>query len=169
MWKTLKKTTLIQKNPRKRTAPNNYRPITCLLMMWKILRAQIREKIHYSLTSRGLFPYEERMLQRIQRHSRVTLHRSAHPEWEQDQTKKSRYGLDWLQKDIWHGSTKLDNELPQNVQNIYWCHAYRKNNADLESGADSRRNKLCWNKNLKRYFLRRCTIILTIHNSRDAT
>ena len=28
-------------------------------MMWKILTAQIREKIYYSLTSRGLFPGEQ--------------------------------------------------------------------------------------------------------------
>ena len=43
-WMTKGKTTLIQKDPSKGTAPNNYRPITCLLMMWKILTAQIREK-----------------------------------------------------------------------------------------------------------------------------
>ena len=42
----------------------------------------------------------EKMSQRIQRHRRITLHRSAHPEWEQDQTEKSSYGLDWLQKGI---------------------------------------------------------------------
>ena len=41
------KTTLIQKDPSKGTAPNNYRPITYLPMMWKILTAQIREKIYY--------------------------------------------------------------------------------------------------------------------------
>ena len=38
------------------------------------------------------------MPQRIQRHSRITLHRSTHPKWEQDKTEKSSYGLDWLQK-----------------------------------------------------------------------
>ena len=38
------------------------------------------------------------MLQRIQRHRRVTLHRSANPQQEQDQTEKSSYGLDWQQK-----------------------------------------------------------------------
>ena len=59
-WMTKKKTALIQKDPSKGTAPNNYRPITCLLMMWKILTAQIREKIYYSLTSRGLFPDEQK-------------------------------------------------------------------------------------------------------------
>ena len=57
-WMTKGKTTLIQKDPRKGTAPNNYRPITCLPMMWKILIALIREKNYYSRTSRGLFPAE---------------------------------------------------------------------------------------------------------------
>ena len=33
-------------------------------------------------------------------------------------TEKSSYGLDRLQKGIWYGSTKLDNKLSQNVQNI---------------------------------------------------
>ena len=40
----------------------------------------------------------ERMPQRIQRHSRVTLHRSTHPRSEQEQTDKYSYDLDWLQK-----------------------------------------------------------------------
>ena len=86
----------------------------------------------------------ERMPQRIQRHSRITWHRSAYPKWEQDRREKSSYGLDWLLKGIWHGSTKLDNKLPQNIQNITWSHKfYRKNHEDLESGSDNRR-KLCW-------------------------
>ena len=59
-WMTKGKTTLIQKDPSKETAPNDYRPITCLPMMWKILTAQIRKEIYYSLTSRGLFPDEQK-------------------------------------------------------------------------------------------------------------
>ena len=74
------KRTLVKETPKKK---NNHRPITCLPMMWKVLK------------SRRLFPEEkERMLQRIQRHSRGTLHISAHPKREQDQTEKSSYGLD---------------------------------------------------------------------------
>ena len=112
----------------------------------------------------------ERMLQRIQRHSRVTLHRSStHPKWKQDQTKKLSYGLDWLQKGIWYGSAKLDNKMSQNVQNITWSHKlYWENHDDLESWIDSRRKKLGRNKDSKRHFPRRCTIILTIHNCHDA-
>ena len=54
------KTTLIQKDPSKGTSPSNYRPITCLPMMWKILTAQIREEIYCSLTCHGLFPEEQK-------------------------------------------------------------------------------------------------------------
>ena len=59
-WMTKGKTTLIQKDRIKGTAPNNYWPITCLPMMRKILTAQIREKIYYSLRRRGLFPDEQK-------------------------------------------------------------------------------------------------------------
>ena len=59
-WMTKEKTTLIEKDPNKVKAPNNYRPITCLPIMWKLLTAQIREEIYYSLTSRGLFPDDQK-------------------------------------------------------------------------------------------------------------
>ena len=42
--------------------------------------------------------WTEWMLQRIQRHSRITLHRSTHSKWEQDQMEKPSYGLDSIQK-----------------------------------------------------------------------
>ena len=107
---------------------------------------------------------------RIQRHSIITLLRSTHRKWEQDKTEKSSYGLDWLQKGVWYGSTKLDNTLSQNVQNITWSHKLnRTDHENLESGADSRRKKFSWNKDPKRDFPRRCTITLTIHNRHDAT
>ena len=54
------KTILIQKDPSKGAAPNNYRPTACPSMMWKILTAQVREEIYYSLISRGFFPEEQK-------------------------------------------------------------------------------------------------------------
>ena len=42
----------------------------------------------------------ERMPQRIQRHGRVTLYRSAHRKREEDQTQRSSYSLDWQQSRI---------------------------------------------------------------------
>ena len=73
-WINKGNTTLIQKDPLKGTARNNYRLISRLPMTWK----NKGEKIYCLLTSRGLFLKEtERMLLRIQRHRRVTLHRSV--------------------------------------------------------------------------------------------
>ena len=114
--------------------------------------------------------WTDRMPQRIQRHSRVTLYISTHPNWKQLQTEKSSYILDRLQKGIWYGSAKLDNKLSQNVQNITRSHKlHRKKHEKLESWINSRRKKLGWSKDQKKYFPRRCTITLTIHNCHDAT
>ena len=49
-----------RKRPLKEPALNNYRPIRCQLMIWKILTAQIREKIYISLISCGIFPEEQK-------------------------------------------------------------------------------------------------------------
>ena len=79
-WIAKGKTTLIEKDPSKGTSPINYRPIACLPMMWKILTAQIREEIYYSLTRRSLFLEEQKGCRKgSRRHSGVTLYRSTHP------------------------------------------------------------------------------------------
>ena len=59
-WMTKGKTTLIKKDPKKGTAPNNYTFIKCLMVMQKILTAQIREGIYYLLISHKLFPEEQK-------------------------------------------------------------------------------------------------------------
>ena len=48
------------KGPKQRNCPKQLQTITCRPMMWKILTAQIREEIYYSLTSHGLFPEEQK-------------------------------------------------------------------------------------------------------------
>ena len=166
-WMTKGKTTLIQKDSSKGSAPNNY-------IVWSTswsnnlptndvenTNSTNKEKDLLLANKSRIVPWRtEGMPQRIQMHSR-----STHPKWEQDKTEKSSYGLDWLQKSIWYGSTKLDNTLSQNVQNITWSYKlHRKDHA-----TDSRRKKLSWNKDPNRHFPRRYTITLTIHNSHDAT
>ena len=53
----------------------------------------------------------ERMPQRIQRHSRVTLHRSTHPKWKQEQAEKSRPSKQqhyWKRTEYWEESWRLE-------------------------------------------------------------
>ena len=110
----------------------------------------------------------ERILQMIQRYGRVTLHKSTHPRREQDQTEKSTYGLDWLQKSIWYALTKLYSKLPQYIQNIRWSQKlYLESHENLERGIDGRRKKLSWSDGPMRFISKRCAITVTIHNCDD--
>ena len=94
-WMTKGKTTLIQKDSSKGTAPNNYRPITCLPMMWKILTAQIREKIYYSLTRRGLFPDEQKGCHKGSRGTAELLYFDQHI-LNESKTRRKNLAMDWI-------------------------------------------------------------------------
>ena len=169
-WMTKGKTILIQKDPSKGTTPNNYRTITCLPIMWKILTAQIKENIYFSLTSRGLFPEKQKGCHKGSRGTEELLYIDQHVLNKRKRRRKNQ-AMAWIDnKKTYYGSANLDTTLSQTVQNIIWSHKlHRKDNANLQSGTDSRRKKLSWNKDPKRDFPRRCTITLTIHNSHDAT
>ena len=94
-WITKGKTTLIQKDPNKGTAPNNYRAITCLPMMWKILTAQIREKIYYSLTSCGLFPDEQKGCRKGSRGTAELLYIDQHI-LNESKTRRKNLAVTWI-------------------------------------------------------------------------
>ena len=66
-WMMKGETTLIQKDPSKWTAPNNYRRITCLPIMRKLLTAQIIEDVYYSLISCRQFPEEQKGCRKVSR------------------------------------------------------------------------------------------------------
>ena len=167
-WMTKGRTIWIKKDPNKETAQNNYRPITCLPMMWKILTAQIRGKIYYSLTSRGLFPDEQKGCDKGYRGTGELLYIDQHIS--KNQTENVAMAWSEYKKVIWYGSTKLDNKLPQNVQTIRGSHRlYQENHENLEIGIDSRRKKFNWSKDPNRYFSRRCTTTVTIHYCHEAT
>ena len=135
-----------------------YRPITCLLMMWEILTAQIKEEIYYSLISHRLFIEEQRV---IKKNRRSTIHWSTHPQGEQNETKKCSYGVDWQQKGIWCGLAmyKITDEV------IKFIEETMKNwRVELIEGETS-----LTGENSQRYIPRRCTITIIICNSDDTT
>ena len=94
-WMTKGRITLIQKDPNKGTAPNNYRPITCLPMMRKILTAQIREEIYYSLTSRRLFPDEQKGCCKWSRGTAELLYIDQHI-LNESQTRRKNLAMAWI-------------------------------------------------------------------------
>ena len=94
-WMTKGKTTLTQKDPSKGTAPNNYRPITCLPMTWKILTAQIREKIYFLLTSRGLFLDELKGYRKGSRGTAELLYIDQHI-LNESKTRRKNLAMAWI-------------------------------------------------------------------------
>ena len=63
---------------RKGTTSKNYRHITWLPIVWKIQTAQIREKNYFPLTSRRLFPDEQKRVRKISRSTRELLYIDQH-------------------------------------------------------------------------------------------
>ena len=94
-WMTNGKTALIQKYPSKGTATKNYRLITCLPMMCKILTVQIRETIYYSLTRRRFFPAEKKGCRKGSRGTAELLHIDQHILNESKTTQKN-LAMAWI-------------------------------------------------------------------------
>ena len=115
-WMTKGKTTLIQKDSDKGTAPNNYRPIRCLPMMWKILIAQIREKIYDSLISRGIFPEEQKGCHKRTRSTKELLYIDQHI-LNESKTRRKNLAMASIdnKQSLRYRSQKLDTTLFQNV------------------------------------------------------
>ena len=171
-WMTKGKTTLIQKDPSKETAPNNYRPITFLPIMWKILTAQIREKLYQSFTGRRLFPDEQKGCCKGSTGTAELLFIDQHI-LNESKTRRKNLAMAWIDY------KKAYDMVPQSWILLHCLKMYKLSHEvinfieltmkNLESGADSRKKKISWNKDPKRDFPRRCTITLTIHNCHDAT
>ena len=59
-WMTVGKTILLMKDPSKGPIPSNYRPITCLPMIWKLMTGVVSEYIYKHLIENNLMPDEQK-------------------------------------------------------------------------------------------------------------
>ena len=76
-------------------------------MMWKILTAQIREKIYYSLTSRGLFPDEQKGCCKGSRGTAELFYIDQHI-LNESQTRRKNLAMAWID------NKKAYDMVPQN-------------------------------------------------------
>ena len=60
-WLTRGRTSLLQKDKSKGNVANNYRPITCLPLMWKLLTGVIADQIYAHLDQEKLLPEEQKV------------------------------------------------------------------------------------------------------------
>ena len=59
-WLTKGRTALLQKDKSKGNIRSNYRPITCLPLMWKLLSGVIADQIYRHLDQQKLYPEEQK-------------------------------------------------------------------------------------------------------------
>ena len=152
------KTTLTQKDPSKGTAPNNYRLITCLTMMWKIFTAHRREEVYYSLTSCRWFPDEQKGCRKGSRGTAELLYIDQHI------LHKSK--MRWKNQAMaWIDYKKAYDMVPQSC--IINCLKTYKISREVINLLENIRKLDC--KDPKTYFSRRCPITLNICNCQNAT
>ena len=60
IWMTTGRTALVQKDPNKGNAATNYRPITCLPIMWKLLTGIISERLYIYLEDTNTIPHQQK-------------------------------------------------------------------------------------------------------------
>ena len=59
-WLTRGRTSLLQKDKNKGNVASNYRSITCLPLMWKLLTGVIADQIYAPLDQEKLLPEEQK-------------------------------------------------------------------------------------------------------------
>ena len=59
-WMTFEKIVLCQKDLAKNSATDNYRPISCLLLMWKLMTGMLAEKMYSDLEGENELPSEQK-------------------------------------------------------------------------------------------------------------
>ena len=59
-WLTKERTALLQKDKSKGNIASNYRPITCLSLLWKLLSVVISDQIYGHLDQQKLLPEEQK-------------------------------------------------------------------------------------------------------------
>ena len=105
------------KDPQKGIAHNNYGPITCLLMIWKIQKAQICEEIYCSPINCGLLHKEQKGCRKGTRETGDFRYIYQHTLMESETRQLAMARID-NKKVIRYGLAKLYNRLSQNVQNL---------------------------------------------------
>ena len=153
------------KGPKKGTAPNNYRSIICLPMMWKILTAQIWEEIYYSLTNHGLFPDEQKGCRKGSSGTAELLYINQHI-LNKSKTRRKNLAMAWI--DYKKSYDMVPHSWIINSLKMYKI-SHEVINFIEKTMKTWRMELTTGSKDQKTYLPRRCSVTLTINNYHVAT
>ena len=110
-WMTKERMILIQKDEGKGNTASNYRPITCLPLLWKLLTGVIADEMYEYLGSRSLLPEEQNGCKRKSRgtHDLLYIDRMVLKEVKQR-------SCDWvnrLSQSVLHDPPFMDYGVPE--------------------------------------------------------
>ena len=160
-----------RKTHSKKQPPNNYRPITCLPMRWKILTAQIKEAIYFSRTSCRWFLEEQKGCCKGSGGTADLFYIDQHILNESKTRRKNlpMAGIDYKTAYYMFPQSWIINCLKMykiSDEVINFIEKTMKTwKVELTAGGE----KLSWSEDPRRYISRRCTITITIHNCDDVT
>ena len=96
-WLTHGRTILCQKDRTKGNAVDNYRPISCLPLMWKLLTGIISEHLYRYLEEEKILPEEQKGCKRNSRGTKdqVLLDKAVIRDWKRSSTNLAMAWIDY--------------------------------------------------------------------------
>ena len=112
---TTGRTALVQKNKSKGNVASNYRPITCLSIMWKLLTGIISERLYNYLEETNTIPHQQKSCRRKCRGTKDQLLIDKMAMMSGKRSKTNQYGMDGLQEDLRHDTTLMVDRMSGNT------------------------------------------------------
>ena len=109
-WLTRERTSLLQKDKSKGNVASNYRPITCLPLMWKLLTGAIADQIVTHLDQKKLLPEEQKGCRKGSRGTNDLLYIDRAVIQEVKSTNKN-LAMAWVDYKKAYGSTFVDYKM----------------------------------------------------------
>ena len=109
-WLTRGRTLLLQKDKNKGNVANNYRPITCLPLMWKLLASVIADQIYAHLDQQKLLQEEQKGCRKASRGTNdlLCIDRAVIKEVK---TRNKNLAIVWIDYKKAYGSTFVDYRM----------------------------------------------------------
>ena len=136
-WMTTGRTTLVQKNKSKGNVASNYRPITCLPVIWKPLAGIISERLYNYLEDTDTIPHQQKSCERKCRGTKdqLLIDKMVMMNSKRRKTNLSM-AIDRLQKGFRHDATLMASRMTGNKQCRGQHHQIpQEHNAQLEDNS----------------------------------
>ena len=111
-WMPTGKTALLQKDKSKGNVANNYSPITCLPIMWKLPTGIISERLYKYLQDTNIIPHQQKGCRRKCRGTKNQMLIDKMVMMKQEKKKQPEYGVNRQQESLQHDITPMVHRMP---------------------------------------------------------